>query len=1213
MRRATRFRDEKPAGIRKGEISPAHEAMEPEAPPVKEDRLRMLEVSGLPITTPETLGEVIKPALPIPRGIAEGALATGLGMVNFATGAAGWRALYEMVIEGESPEDALEKGFGQLSYDPQEAVGQKIAEYAGKPFELWRKGVTWLTPKLFEEPLRLIARTMDVTNEQADEIVRQVKLLPAAETVVGTMMEAGPFVLPMFLKLVKMRAARRADGKPTSGDIADAARETIKLRKKDQVPTERPVSPEVKALSADILAEMERRAPKITRPAEPIVEYKKGKKPVEPTVEDRDISPVRKTEEGLPVAPEEPVVVGKLAPKPILVKSVAKVKEGELVKVSDQTLKYDGPWEAEPGRPTAHQFTPQEGPLEGVTFTVGKLNAKEVASRLVEKAKEFKEEVPKPEPIPKLIDKRVQRNIIEADDYGIPPDEIAGRLGLRETQVTDVLETAAAKRTLITMEDVGNEFKYILERATKIPEEARLDFLHESTKYLTTKYTRNLDAGFVDKIELSRYLEWGDQIMGKITNARRKAGLVPEPPTVTTDFMGFQRMYEDFVGLIKKRGTVRDQPLSTRGSEMLARGMIVKQRKVRGREYPPVYEGEYQLIKGANILDERWFRRAFENPIRVFEEAGGEALLDLTIHPYHAAENAYAIAWKASKRHINELRGQVSRGERHRIMNYAVSKQKKGPALLKYMKIKKVAELTPKEMAIYEQLRTRYESLYKRLNRVRKSIGKEPLPYTEDYFTFIRDLTLMERMGFRPLDMPLDVLEAQFIKLRATPFKYAKARTRAIYKLEMDPFYVLDRYTQSALRHMHMSPLIAKLHELELGIKDPVTGNLWKMRNENPILFRAWRGWLNQIAGKKPGYSLGPFDSAMQRISSNLTASILGANIRSAMIQVSAWRNTVAEIGYGRTMEGIYDLAYGSERSLAMRKSRVLRSRKMEVSVADAIRSLRIGRWSEAKAKVGRMALKPLQVTDYYTAESTWLGAYKHAIKDLGMQKNSRRAYNYADDIVTRTQASALPGDIAPVQRSIAGRFLTLFQTFTINDWNFLLRDVLGKRNVTYKTPGAFAKAMRYITATTLFNIMMEDILKINSPFPTPIRSFMESLERGDDIVSLAGNVSKEFIEPIPLIGSARYGLGPGGPGYELAQETIKYVRKDSMRKPGLELLGKWIGMPGTAQMAKMYRAEKRGETTYGQWVGTYTPPEKRRRPARRRRGGLGGGLRGGL
>ena len=671
--------------------------------------------------------------------------------------------------------------------------------------------------------------------------------------------------------------------------------------------------------------------------------------------------------------------------------------------------------------------------------------------------------------------------------------------------------------------------------------------------------------------------------------------VIKAEPGVTLGFGGsdiFQKMYDNFAARIKSRSAEGKKPLPKEASELLERGKIVGQRTIEGRKRSPVYEAELEVLKATNKLPETMFGRAFENPIRTFTEAGGEPLLDMTIHPYHAAENAMHKMRKIFKGQRKEISKGLSHRAKKKVMLHAIAQQKKGMNLLKQVGVKEVPKLKPNELEAYNAIRDRYEAWYTRLNRVRKAIGKEPFPKTDDYFTFIRNFSILERAGFHPMEMTGEVLNSQFIKMGVTPFKFANPRSSALYKMELDPFHVLEIYEDSAVKHIHMSPFVAKVRELLSTVVDPESGKKFKLVNENPVLHASLQAWSNHIAGMKSlKFKLPPaIESGMMRVNSNLATAILGANARSAMIQVSALRNTVTEIGITHTIEGTLGVLHPATRSFHIRNSKVLSQRAYDVSVEDAMSGIRAGRFGEVKKVGAKIAMKPLQLIDFETALATRIGAYKFAKSKLKM--SDKRAATYADDLVTRTQASAMPGDIAPVQRSVMGKFLTLFQTFTINDWDFLVKDVLGVRRGGPFTKQHLARAMRFVAATTAFNILFEDVLHIQSPFPTPIRSFRESLERGDDIPSMAWNVGKEFIEPIPLIGAARYGKGPGGPGWELGNETLKYVRQDPMARQWWELGGKWLGVPGTAQTAKTLRAQKRGETPYGQVVGTYTKPE---------------------
>ena len=758
------------------------------------------------------------------------------------------------------------------------------------------------------------------------------------------------------------------------------------------------------------------------------------------------------------------------------------------------------------------------------------------------------------------------------------------------------IEPLKPEKDLVSMDEVHKESENIRKEAKDLNE------LSEKMQELTTRYENNLDKGFVDAFEENRYREWGDEMMEKINQARRQEGLIEEPPPEVPpdEIIGFggtgefQKMYERFVAGVRKSAEKKGQKLSPELNEMLDKGEIVSRRKVQGRYRLPIYRAELEILKHLKKLKETWLRRGFENPIRTFEEAGGEPFLDLTIHQYHARELGAIRLQQSLAASRKELFKGTSAKTRRRVAIHAINKQKGGRAKLVKSGIKEKDipdKLVGREAELYDALRDRFESWYRRLSNLRVAIGKEPFPKTDDYFTFIRNYAILENAGFRPLDMPSDMLNAQFTKMGATPFKFAIPRKGALYKLELDPVRILEIYEKSAARHIQLSPFIAKMRELQSGIKDPETGKRFRLVNENPILARSLHAWTNHIAGmRSPTFQLPPaVENIMMRVNSNLAASILGANARSAMIQISALRNTVAEIGVIHSAKGVLSLISPKARNFALKKSKVLSQRTYDVTVEDALREIKSGKIGAIKRVGAKAAMKPLQILDMETAKATWQGAYDFGRSKLHMSEG--RAINYADDVVTKTQASAMPGDIAPIQRSVAGKFLTLFQTFTINDWDYLVKDVLGMRRGGPMTKAHLAKAMRYVAATVLFNSLFEDVLHIQTPFPSPIRAFKESLDNGDSIPSLAWNVAGELIEPIPIVGAARYGKGPTGPGGELLQESVKFVKQEPTARPWWELGGKWFGVPGTAQLGKSVRAAKRGESRYGQIVGTYTPP----------------------
>jgi hypothetical protein len=264
------------------------------------------------------------------------------------------------------------------------------------------------------------------------------------------------------------------------------------------------------------------------------------------------------------------------------------------------------------------------------------------------------------------------------------------------------------------------------------------------------------------------------------------------------------------------------------------------------------------------------------------------------------------------------------------------------------------------------------------------------------------------------------------------------------------------------------------------------------------------------------------------------------------------------------------------------------------VATRDAFQMMKKGKVFGPVAK--RMLKHSLQMLDMEAAMATWQGAYLRATKQLKYAE--RKAIRYADDVTIRTQASAAAADISPIQRSRLGRTLTLFQTFVINEWNFMVKDVLGFRNPNVKGYERFKRISRFIIGTTLVNMFYEDVLGLYSPYPSPIKAYFKAVEAGEDTPSAALEVGRELIEKVPIISGARYGAV--GPAWLSKTAKTIYTGK---KIP--ETVATLVGAPGTSEVAKFLRARERGENLYGQIIGRYTPKPKKKRfmPSR----GMGG------
>lgn len=411
--------------------------------------------------------------------------------------------------------------------------------------------------------------------------------------------------------------------------------------------------------------------------------------------------------------------------------------------------------------------------------------------------------------------------------------------------------------------------------------------------------------------------------------------------------------------------------------------------------------------------------------------------------------------------------------------------------------------------------------------------------------------------------------------------------------LNRDPFDVLHRYLDQQIEHKNLTPIIAKIAEITKPLKDgkeTYTNKAGEVKERNKFYFMSkenpgaheflvrWSNWLGGADITNPLYGLegGKLARALNVMRRNITINRLGANIRTGAIQITALKNTWAMVGLPKTVEGIAGVLSPRLKALAKNNSQVLDLRKSEI----AIDELYSGKGKTAA--VGKMSTAHIQYMDSITASMSWIAAYK-AGKVRGLK--SERLFEYADDITTMTQGSSLRGHVAPIQRTAVGKALTLFQTFTISDWNLMYREVFGIGNEGVSKGMVVRRVMDTIIATTLFNMLFEDVLGTNSPLPTPIRAAVDAAEEGANTPEIIGRVLKELIEPIPVIGgAARYGSDPLGPVAEAVYAWSKSL-SDPFNTNKMDDAGPFwettttmaLPTPGTGQFQKSRRAIERG------------------------------------
>ena len=623
----------------------------------------------------------------------------------------------------------------------------------------------------------------------------------------------------------------------------------------------------------------------------------------------------------------------------------------------------------------------------------------------------------------------------------------------------------------------------------------------------------------------------------------------------------------------------------------------------------PVLKHELNSVIHEDVKDlpHGMLKLSIENPIRIFENY--PSIKEAIYNPYNKASKNYVLKNRA----ITEKGGVIDRwkdsvkkegirksGSSKNIGIYLTKNQKGGAEKLKASGVQSLnlTDLTPAEQAIAKDMRTRFDKFLVEINRARSLAGQKPLKQTRNYFTWMTNLEQLGESGISIiLDNPemvkknLDGLSTKH--LQGVPFKYATPRSGGAAPIHLDAFKVFEKYAHDANQVIELTPIIAKSKALLEDMKLPVRGTeppmKWNMWQRTPKLATYLQYWSDAIAGKRQ--TSNPyaryFEKYAKKLNKNIAIAILSGNVRSALIQPSALRNTWTELGTRWLVQGLQENLVEGRRSFAMNQSNVLVPRNMDIHIAKLMEDTWRGKVGKIKGKVGEVGIKyGLQFLDLETARATWLGAYAKAKKLYKMPES--KAFIYADDIVTKTQASGRLGDVAAIQRSPWGRLMTLFQTFVINEWNFISKDVLGIRNPNITAGQRIAKTTRLVVSTAAVNALMEGVLNIRSPFPAPEWALKHAIEEGKEGKELYWTAAKEMAEQIPVIGgSIRWSqpwrtplpaaLQTGVDAISAAEKIFVKASPESLSIYDLETIGKLLGIPFTSQVAKYVRRRKKG------------------------------------
>ena len=162
-----------------------------------------------------------------------------------------------------------------------------------------------------------------------------------------------------------------------------------------------------------------------------------------------------------------------------------------------------------------------------------------------------------------------------------------------------------------------------------------------------------------------------------------------------------------------------------------------------------INRSEFDTLSKVPELRRSYLNRGFENPIRVFEELGGE-FKEMFYRPVPKANHAAQVEIGKTREALKPLEKVANKshsGASKRIATYLLSKEDMGLELLAARKIK-VPELTKAEMDYAGVMKDYYKDLGDRWNKARTAVGKDPVDFRNNYMTRLHEVGLFQKMGF---------------------------------------------------------------------------------------------------------------------------------------------------------------------------------------------------------------------------------------------------------------------------------------------------------------------------------------------------------------------------------------------------------------------------------------------------------------------------------
>lgn len=634
--------------------------------------------------------------------------------------------------------------------------------------------------------------------------------------------------------------------------------------------------------------------------------------------------------------------------------------------------------------------------------------------------------------------------------------------------------------------------------------------------------------------------------------------------------------------------------------------------------YPKMFVSEMgvEILKNARKLPRQQYGlRSFENAKRVVSNLGTGVEEILFQNIRQGRRDALVSQVDAGKITKSASEG-FSYDERVNIGINRVAKTQNGRDTLDKSGVNYSKELTPKEKLASDWLTKSQSDLVRKINATRIACGKDPIPVMEDYTPFLRKFSKVDKQGNNPMEMTYEQIMARpDMHPDEISLVYKKRRVNSLAPVELDAFAAHHKYEQQALKYIHQTPSITQAREYMKAAG-------WE--RTNPEAHRYVTDRIDYMTGVNQYSKIDALPGARRFINylnKSVGVSTIAYNVSTIASQIGAYKNSLIELGPVATAKGFLMNFDPKWRRFAEQRSVVLPDAMADFSMEDILKEdvhkLK-GPLSEFGAavhddikKAAIFGTLPMRVMDIEVRRGTWLAAYDYAIKQKKVGMTEADAIRYADDVVVRTQASGSPLDLSNIQMNPLGKSMTMFQTFPINELNYIIRETAGigknkskaveaksgyealieskdKNGIVSKAIGKVSKdaqsaydsdsmrTVRRIIRTGVASAVFSSaygMFGMKSPSPAPIDAAIDAKDKDTPALEFL----RTMAQYVPVVGGgARYGgssIMGAGPG--LIIDTLDWVAGKSGAKPGAILLGKWLGLPGVQQAYKMWKTDK--------------------------------------